>query len=114
MKTKKKIIITLATSIFIILLYWNRLFFLILFSNTKSYFTPVDYNYILSREWLSESGSIINFVSKSEMLGNDTVYRAGKPYCKILRLNKKINEITVYSFQKMKNVSYTSTEEFHK
>ncbi|MBS1536533.1 MAG: hypothetical protein JST20_02140 [Bacteroidetes bacterium] len=114
MKLKKKIIIAVAVSFLSFLIYWNRLFFLILFSNAKCYFTPVDYNYVIAREWLSESGGVIIFNAKNETLKNDTVFRQDIPYCRILRLNKQLNEITVYSFDKKKNITYTSTEEFRK
>ena len=114
MRYKKKLIIAIFSLSLILLGYWKRLFFIVMFYNSISWFTPIDKDFIVKREWLSETGSIIRFDDESKSFRNDTIFSNKKPYCKVTNLNKKFNEITVFSFTKKMKVKYISTEEFVK
>lgn len=111
---KKGRVIYLIIIIIAVLFLWKQNIFYFVYSHVRNYITPIDNSYILKREWLSESGGAIIFNAQNEHLKNDTIFSQGVPYCKILRLNIDLNEITVYSFKKNKNITCTATEEFRK
>lgn len=114
MRHRKKVVIIIISLSLIFLGFWKRLFFIVLFYNSISWFSPIDKDFITKREWLSETGSIIRFDDNSKSFRNDTIFSNNEPYCKVISLNKKFNEINVFSFTKKINVKYISTEEFVK
>jgi hypothetical protein len=91
----------------------NNIFFtvFVIFQSCKN---KVDLEYIQSKEWLSESGKIIRFYDKSEVLINDTIFQDNEPYAIIRSLDKERNQMTIFSISKHQNFIYTNTEEFTK
>src|SRR6478752_4065957 len=76
--------------------------------------SKIDLFYIEKKEWLNESGNIIRFDDKSQILKHDTIFEDNQPKFIIKALDKTTNEMTVYSLRKGLNITYISSEEFTK
>jgi hypothetical protein len=92
----------------------NKQFFLAIGSMIKSFISPIDYNYIIEREWINSRGTIIRFDDASANLHGDTIFISSKPNYKILRLNKYLNEFSATSLENNSKEIFMDTNEFTK
>jgi hypothetical protein len=92
----------------------KQVFYSFVFLTLPGCTSKIDLPYIEKKEWLNESGNIIRFDDKSQVLKHDTIFEDNQPKFIIKALDKTENEMTVFSLSKGLNITYTSTEEFIK